>query len=106
MNKLKEHTVRMTLSMSAEFYDYLQELADIEYLKVNIFVKQLIMKSVLDGHYAKDNPMFKEIEDEVNLKFDFKSQIIGKKKKKHYVQTLQSQIKTGNLWKTPAKETA
>ncbi len=81
MNKLKKHTVRMTLTMSREFYDYLQELADSEYLRVNMFVKQLIMKSVLDGHYAKDNPAFKEIENEVNKENDFKSMIIGKKKK-------------------------
>ncbi len=66
MNNIKQHTVRMTLTMSGEFYDYLQELADNEYLRVNMFVKQLIMKSVLDGHYAKDNPEFNEIEKEIN----------------------------------------
>ena len=82
MNKLKEHTVRMTLSMSAEFYDYLQELADNEYLSITMFVKQLIMKSVLDGHYAKDNPEFNEIEKEAYQKYDSKSLIMGKKKKR------------------------
>ncbi len=66
MNNLKEHTVRMTLTMSREFYDYIQELADNEYLRVIMFVKQLIMKSVLDGHHAKDNPAFNEIEKEIN----------------------------------------
>ncbi len=71
----------MTLTMSREFYDYLQELADSEYLRVNMFVKQLIMKSVLDGHYAKDNPEFNEIKDEVNKENDFSSMIMGKKKK-------------------------
>ncbi len=71
----------MTLTMSREFNDYLQELADNEYLRVNMFVKQLIMKSVLDGHYAKENPEFNEIEDEVNKENDFSSMIMGKKKK-------------------------
>ncbi len=75
----------MTLTMSREFYDYLQELANSEYLRVNMFVKQLIMKSVLDGHYAKDNPEFNEIEKEINKENDFKSMIIGKRKKGKYV---------------------
>ena len=83
MNKLKKHTVRMTLTMSAEFYDYLKELADNEYLKVNMFVKQLIMKSVLDGHYTKENTkILNEIEDEVNRENDLKSLITGSKEKK------------------------
>jgi predicted DNA-binding ribbon-helix-helix protein len=81
MNKLKKHTVKMNLTMSQEFYDYLQELADKEYLRVSTFVKQLIMKSVLDGHHAKDNPAFNKIEEEINKENDFNSMIMGKKKK-------------------------
>ncbi len=65
MNKLKKHTVKMNLTMSQEFYTYLQELASKEYLKVSTFVKQLLMKTVLDGYHGTENPFVNEIKQEI-----------------------------------------
>ncbi len=66
MKKLKNHTVKMNLTMDQEFYTYLQELAGKEYLKVSTFVKQLLMKTVLDGYHGTENPFVNEIKEEMN----------------------------------------
>ncbi len=68
MNKLKKHAVKMNITMSQEFYDYLQKLAAQNYLKPSTYVKQLIMKTVLDTNHGTDNPLANEIKEEMNQK--------------------------------------
>ncbi len=68
MNKLKKHTVKMNITMSQEFYDYLKELASKDYLKPSTWVKQHLMKSVLDGYHGDDQEFKNEIKDEMNQK--------------------------------------
>ncbi len=70
MTKLKKHTVKLNISMSKEFYTYLQELAGKDYLKVSTYVKQLLMRTVLDGYHVTDNPLINEIKEEINQKND------------------------------------
>ncbi len=68
MKKLKNHTVKLNITMTQQFYDYLNELAGINYLKVSTYVKQLLMKTVLDGYNDPDNPTLNEIKEEINQK--------------------------------------
>ena len=82
MNDVNEYTARFSLTFNREFYDLLNQLADNEGIILDLWIKKLIMKSVLDGHYAKDNPEYNEIEKNAFQKYDSKSLIMGKKKKR------------------------
>jgi len=53
MNKLKKHTVQMTVTMTKEYYDILTELANSKYLKVNDYVQKIITNTVLDEMTTK-----------------------------------------------------
>ena len=54
MTKERKETIRMNISMDVEFYELIQEAAAKDYLKPSTWVKQYLMRGLLENKNKKD----------------------------------------------------
>ena len=58
MKKIKnKQVVKMNISLERDFYKLLQDKADKDYVRVATWVKQYLMKNLLDKNNIMSNPV-------------------------------------------------
>jgi hypothetical protein len=60
MKKIKNEVVKMNISLEKDFYNLLQEKASKDYVRVATWVKQYLMKNLLDENNIMSNPSIDE----------------------------------------------